>query len=280
MNPDFKNRSILITGCSSGIGFCAAKTLHNRGYQVYATTRKAQDTELFSDLGIRALQLDLDNHQSIGNTLALVLKETGGKLYGLFNNGGFGQSGAVEDVPTDALRAQFETLVFGWHELTRQVIPVMRAQGHGRIIQNSSVLGFAAMPHRGAYNAAKFAIEGLSDTLRLELRATDIHVSIIQPGPIQSRFRQHALTKFHQHIDAVNSAHAATYQKTLQRLETKGEANRFTLGPEAVVDKLIHALEHKTPRSRYRVTTPTITFAVAKRLFPTRVLDHILAKVT
>lgn len=280
VNPDFKNRSILITGCSSGIGYCAATTLHNRGYQVFATTRKAEDTKLFSSLGIRALQLDLDDHQSIGNTLALVLKETGGKLYGLFNNGGFGQTGAVEDVPTDALRAQFETLVFGWHELTRQVIPVMRAQGHGRIVQNSSVLGFAAMPHRGAYNAAKFAIEGLSDTLRLELRATNIHVSIIQPGPIKSRFRQHALTKFQQHIDSVNSAHADTYQKTLQRLQTSGEVNRYTLGPEAVVDKLIHALEHKAPRSRYRVTTPTITFAVAKRLFPTSVLDSILAKVT
>ena len=159
VNPDFKDRSILITGCSSGIGYCAAKTLHNRGYQVYATTRKAEDTELFSSLGIRSLQLDLDDPQSIGNTLAVVLNESGGNLYGLFNNGGFGQTGAVEDVPTDALRAQFETLVFGWHELTRQVIPVMRAQGHGRIIQNSSVLGFAAMPHRGAYNSAKYAIK-------------------------------------------------------------------------------------------------------------------------
>ncbi len=280
MNPDFKNRSILITGCSSGIGYCAAKTLHNRGYQVYATTRKAEDTELFSSLGIRSLQLDLDDPQSIGNTLAVVLNESGGNLYGLFNNGGFGQTGAVEDVPTDALRAQFETLVFGWHELTRQVIPVMRAQGYGRIIQNSSVLGFAAMPHRGAYNSAKFAIEGLSDTLRLELRATEIHVSIIQPGPIKSRFRQHALAKFKQHIDSTNSVHSATYEKTMQRLETSGDANRFTLGPEAVVDKLIHALEHKAPRSRYRVTTPTITFAVAKRLFPTSVLDRILSNVT
>jgi len=146
VNPDFKNRSILITGCSSGIGYCAARTLHERGYQVYATTRKAEDIESLSSIGIRTLQLDLDDHQSIGNTLALVLKETEGKLYGLFNNGGFGQPGAVEDVPTDALRAQFETLVFGWHELTRQVLPVMRAQGYGRIIQNSSVLGFAAMP--------------------------------------------------------------------------------------------------------------------------------------
>jgi len=279
VTPEFKNHTILITGCSSGIGYCAATTLHNRGYKVFATTRKAQDTERLTKQGIRALQLDLDDHQSIENTLNVVLNETDGKLYGLFNNGGFGQTGAVEDVPTDALRAQFETLVFGWHELTRRVIPVMRAQGYGRIIQNSSVLGFAAMPYRGAYNAAKFAIEGLSDTLRLELRGTDIHVSIIQPGPIRSRFREHALSKFHQHIDSANSVHAATYKQTLQRLDASGDANRFTLGPEAVTDKLIHALEHTSPRSRYRVTTPTIAFAVAKRLFPTRVLDRILATV-
>lgn len=279
MSPEFKNHAVLITGCSSGIGYCAATTLHNRGYRVFATTRKAQDTELLTNQGIRALPLDLDDYQSIENTLNVVLNETDGKLYGLFNNGGFGQTGAVEDVPTDALRAQFETLVFGWHELTRRVIPVMRAQGHGRIIQNSSVLGFAAMPYRGAYNAAKFAVEGLSDTLRLELRDTDIHVSIIQPGPIRSRFREHALTKFQQHIDSANSVHAATYEQTLQRLDASADANRFTLGPEAVVDKLIHALEHKTPRSRYRVTTPTIAFAVAKRLFSTSALDRILSSV-
>lgn len=275
-----KNRAVLITGCSTGIGLCAATTLHKRGYQVYATTRNLHDTNVLSDHGIRSLQLDLDDQQSIEKTLAVVLQETGGKLYGLFNNGGFGQTGAVEDVPTDALRAQFETLVFGWHELTRQVIPVMRRQGYGRIVQNSSVLGFAAMPYRGAYNAAKFAIEGLSDTLRLELRGTDIHVSIIQPGPIRSKFRENARVKFEDHIDAMNSVHATAYRETISRLATQGDANRYTLGPEAVVDKLIHALEHKVPRSRYRVTTPTIAFAVAKRLFPTSVLDRILSRVT
>lgn len=279
MNATIKDRAVLITGCSSGIGRCAAITLHNRGYRVFATTRKPQDTEPLTNSGIRSLHLDLDDYNSIEKTLAIVLNETGGNLYGLFNNGGFGQTGAVEDVPTAALRAQFETLVFGWHELTRQIIPVMRAQGHGRIIQNSSVLGFAAMPYRGAYNAAKFAIEGLSDTLRLELRGTDIHLSVIQPGPIRSKFRQHAVTKFEQHIDSKNSVHAATYQQTLDRLTASGDANRFTLGPEAVVDKLIHALESDSPRSRYRVTTPTIAFSIAKRLFPTSILDRILAGV-
>ncbi len=279
LNSSNADRAVLITGCSSGIGHCAANTLFERGFKVYATTRKPEDTDLLSEAGIRTLHLDLDDHQSIDKALTIVLKETGGNLYGLFNNGGFGQTGAVEDVPTDALRAQFETLVFGWHELTRRVLPVMRSQGYGRIIQNSSVLGFAAMPYRGAYNAAKFAIEGLSDTLRLELRGTDIHVSVIQPGPIRSKFRHHAMQKFQQHIDSANSVHAESYQQTIDRLKASGDANRYTLGPEAVVDKLIHALESDKPRSRYRVTTPTIAFSIAKRLFPTSVLDKILAGV-
>ncbi len=279
MNPEFKNRPVLITGCSSGIGYHAATSLHARGYTVFATTRKAEDTELLSEHGITTFQLDLDDQLSIENALAKVLKATDGKLYGLFNNGGFGQSGAVEDLPTDALREQFETLVFGWHELTRRVIPIMRTQGYGRIIQNSSVLGFAAMPYRGAYNAAKFAIEGLSDTLRLELRGSNIHLSIIQPGPIRTRFRDNGKKKFAQHIDINNSIHADVYQGTLDRLNAQGDASRFTLGPEVVVEKLIHALESSSPKSRYRVTTPTIAFAVAKRLFPTSVLDRMLGAV-
>ncbi len=279
MNPEFKNRPVLITGCSSGIGYAAATALHNRGYAVFATTRKATDSALLSKHGITTLQLDLDDHKSIENALAQVLDQTDGKLYGLFNNGGFGQGGAIEDLPTDALREQFETLVFGWHELTRRVLPVMRRQGYGRIVQNSSVLGFAAMPYRGAYNSAKFAIEGLSDTLRLELRGSNIHVSLIQPGPIRSRFRDNGIVKFKQHIDSENSVHAEAYKGTIERLNTAGDANRFTLGPEAVVDKLIHALESDSPKSRYRVTTPTIAFAAAKRLFPTSVLDRMLASV-
>lgn len=280
LKPQLSNRAVLITGCSSGIGRCAAITLKERGFEVFATTRKQQDIPALSQLGLNTLHLDLDDPDSIRKALAIVLEQTGGQLYGLFNNGGFGQGGAVEDLPTQALRDQFETLVFGWHDLTTQVVPVMRTQGYGRIIQNSSVLGFAAMPYRGAYNAAKFAIEGLTDTLRLELRGTDIHVSIIQPGPVRTKFRENGLTKFEQHINRHNSVHADAYQRTIDRLSTKDDASRFTVEPEAVVSKLVHALEHKTPRSRYRVTVPTIAFAVAKRLFPNRVLDRLLASVT
>lgn len=272
-------RSVLITGCSSGIGLHAAHELHQRGFQVFATARNTCDVERLKSEGLTALQLDLEDAESIGNSLAHVLDETGGKLYGLFNNGGFGQSGAVEDLPTDALRAQFETLVFGWHELTRQVVPVMRRQGGGRIVQNSSVLGFAAMPYRGAYNSAKFAIEGLSDTLRLELRGTGIHVSIIQPGPIRSRFRANGLKKFQDHINLQDSAHRDYYRATIERLQASGDASRFTLGPEAVTDKLLHALNSNKPRQRYRVTIPTIAFSIAKRLLPGRMLDKILASI-
>jgi len=274
-----ENRAVLITGCSSGIGLHASRELQRRGFQVFATARKPTDVEKLADEGLAALQLDLDDAQSIRNSLDQVLDATGGKLYGLFNNGGFGQSGAVEDLPTDALRAQFETLLFGWHELTRLVLPIMRQQGAGRIVQNSSVLGFAAMPYRGAYNSAKFAIEGLSDTLRLELRGSGIHVSIIQPGPIRSQFRANALKKFHDHINQQNSAHQDYYRATLARLASDGDASRFTLGPEAVTDKLLHALTSNRPRQRYRVTTPTIAFSVAKRLLPGFILDKVLATI-
>lgn len=273
------NRSVLITGCSSGIGLSAATTLKARGFDVFATTRNPNDISRLTDLGIKTLHLDLDDQHSIERALSEVLEQTRGKLYGLFNNGGYGQGGAVEDLPTQALRAQFETLVFGWHELTRRVIPVMRAQGYGRIIQNSSVLGFAAMPYRGAYNSAKFAIEGLTDTLRLELRDTDIHVSIIQPGPVRTLFRQNGLKKFEQHIDHQNSVHRKVYDSTLQRLSASGDASRFTVAPEVVVNKLVHALEHPKPRSRYRVTKPTIIFAVAKRLLPVSALDRLLVSI-
>ena len=272
-------RAVLITGCSSGIGLHAARALQQRGFQVFATARKPNDVQKLAAEGLNAQLLDLDDAQSIGNSVSQVLNETGGNLYGLFNNGGFGQSGAVEDLPTEALRAQFETLFFGWHELTRQVIPVMRRQGYGRIVQNSSVLGFAAMPYRGAYNSVKFAIEGLSDTLRLELRGSGIHVSIIQPGPIRSQFRSNALQKFHDHINHQASAHRDHYEATLNRLQNSTDASRFTLGPEAVTNKLLHALTSSKPKARYRVTTPTIAFSIAKRLLPGFMLDKVLASI-
>jgi NAD(P)-dependent dehydrogenase (short-subunit alcohol dehydrogenase family) len=272
-------RSILITGCSSGIGRCAAERLRTRGYRVFATARKAEDVRQLAEEGFEACQLDLADSASIHLAVEQVMDATGGQLYGLFNNGAYGQPGAVEDLRREVLREQFETNLFGTHELTNAVIPVMRRQGYGRIVQNSSVLGFAAMRFRGAYNASKFALEGLTDTLRLELAGSGVRVSLIEPGPILSRFRDNAFLKYREHIDPALSPHRATYQAMEARLRKEGPAVPFTLGPEAVVDKLIHALEARHPRARYYVTVPTYLFGYLKRLLPTRALDALLGKV-
>lgn len=271
-------KTILITGCSSGIGYCVAKGLHARGYRVFATARKKADVEKLSAEGLESFRLDLNDSNSINFAFEETLRRTDGELYALFNNGAFGLPGAVEDLSRDALRAQFETNVFGWQELANLAIPVMRRQGYGRIIQNSSVLGFVSMPYRGAYNASKYAIEGLSDTLRLELKGTDIYVSLIEPGPIASQFRMNAVKALEKYIDIENSVHREKYQGVLARLNKPGPAVPFTLPPEAVLKRVILALESDKPKPRYYVTFPTYLFGFLKRILSTRVLDAILAK--
>lgn len=271
-------KSILITGCSSGIGLHAALTLSARGYQVFATARKEQDVAELQAKGLTALQLDLSKPESITHAVAQVLEQTGGTLDFLFNNGAYGQPGALEDLPTQALREQFESNIFGWHELTKQIIPVMKRQGQGRIIQCSSVLGFVAMAYRGAYNASKYAIEGLTDTLRIELKSANIAVVLLQPGPINTRFRANALAAFQTHIDIEASDHKQQYHQQIERLTSEKSNAAFTLEPLDVTQALIHALESKRPKLRYRITTPTKLFAVLKRLLPARWLDYLLAK--
>ncbi len=271
-------KTILITGCSSGIGYCVAKELHARGYRVFATARKKADVEKLSAEGLESFRLDLNDSNSINFAFEETLRRTDGELYALFNNGAFGLPGAVEDLSRDALRAQFETNVFGWQELANLAIPVMRRQGYGRIIQNSSVLGFVSMPYRGAYNASKYAIEGLSDTLRLELKGTDIYISLIEPGPIASQFRMNAVKALEKYIDIENSVHREKYQGVLTRLNKPGPAVPFTLPPEAVLKRVILALESDKPKPRYYVTFPTYLFGFLKRILSTRVLDAILAK--
>jgi len=271
-------KSILITGCSSGIGLHAALTLSARGYQVFATARKAQDVADLQARGLTAYRLDLTKPESISQAVTQVMEQTGGRLDYLYNNGAYGQPGALEDLPTQALREQFETNVFGWHELTKQIIPVMKRQGHGRIIQCSSVLGFVSMAYRGAYNASKYAIEGLTDTLRLELKNANITVILLEPGPINTQFRANALAAIKAHIDIEASDHKVQYQQQIARLTSEKSNAPFTLEPLAVTQALIHALESKRPKLRYRITTPTKLFAVLKRLLPTRWLDYFLAK--
>lgn len=273
-------KAVLITGCSTGIGRCVAEGLHERGYRVFATARKAGDVEALKAAGMESLQLDLDDSESIHAAVTDVLDQTGGKLYALFNNGAYGQPGAVEDLSRDTLRAQFETNFFGWHELTRLVLPAMREQGEGRIIQNSSILGFIALPFRGAYNSTKFAIEGLSDTLRLELRGTGIHVSLIQPGPIRSRFRENAHAAYEKNIDPEGSPHKERYKAMKARLQKEGDAMPFTLPPEAVLKRVLHALESRRPQPRYYVTLPTYLFGTLKRILSFRMLDHVLMKAS
>ena len=271
-------KTILITGCSSGIGYCAAKGLQERGYRVFATARKRASVEKLLAEGLESFRLDLNDSNSIHFAFEETMRRTGGELYALFNNGAYGLPGAVEDLNRDALRAQFETNVFGWQELTNLVIPVMRRQGYGRIIQNSSVLGFVALPFRGAYNASKFAIEGLSDTLRLELKGSKVFVSLIEPGPIASQFRTNAVQALQKYIDIENSFHREKYQGVLSRLNKPGPAVPFTLPPEAVLKRVIHALEAEKPQARYYVTIPTYLFGILKRILSTRALDVLLAK--
>ncbi|WP_457671751.1 SDR family oxidoreductase [Thiolapillus sp.] len=274
--PKSPQHSILITGCSSGIGYHVAQGLKMRGYQVFATARAETDVERLLAEGFDCLQLDLDDEKSIDSAVSQVLSRSGGKLYALFNNGAYGQAGAVEDLSRATLRAQLETNLLGWHDLTRHIIPVMRKQGEGRIIQNSSVLGFAAMPYRGAYNCSKFALEGLTDTLRLELAGSGIHVSLIEPGPIRSRFRNNAYTMFIRNIDVEHSHHAEQYRNQIERLQKEGDAAPFTLGPEAVLKRVVHALESPRPKPRYYVTFPTYLFGYLKRVLSTRMLDRLI----
>lgn len=271
-------KTILITGCSTGIGYATAIELKKRGHQVIATARKSEDVARLTEEGFTALQLDLADSASIRLAVDKTLTLTAGKLDALFNNGAFGQPGAVEDLTRDVLRYQFETNLFGTHELTNLLIPVMRRQGHGRIIYNSSVLGFVAMTYRGAYNASKFALEGLADTLRLELYGSNIHISLIEPGPILSDFRKNAFALYKKNIDPTRSFHKQTYQAMETRLQKQGAAAPFTLPATAVAEKVIHALEAKRPKVRYYVTFPTYLFAVLKRVLPVAWLDTVLRK--
>ncbi len=273
-----RQKSILITGCSSGIGYYCAKRLHEEGYRVFATARKEEDVQKLREAGLDSFQLDLNDSHSIQKAVHEVQKRTGGTLYALFNNGAYGQPGAVEDLSRDVLKAQFETNVFGTHELTTHILPMMRKQGYGRIVQNSSVLGFISLRFRGAYNASKYALEGLSDTLRLELMGTDIHISLIEPGPIRSDFRKNALQKFLENIDRDYSHFKEEYVNKLSSLQSDKDTP-FTLGEDAVYAALLHALESKEPKARYRVTKPTTFFWFLKRILSTRQLDKILRRV-
>lgn len=271
-------KSILITGCSSGIGHAAAHMLHRRGWRVFASCRKAEDCARLVREGLESPLIDYEDAKSIESGLAEVLDATGGTLDALFNNGAYAIPGPVEDISTDAMRTIFEANFFGWHDLTNRVIPVMRAQGAGRIVQCSSVLGLVALPWRGSYNATKFALEGLNDTLRIEMRGTGIHIIQIEPGPIRTLFRENAIKQFNKWVNWEASARKDQYEATLMNKLTGGSKDDpFELDAEAVAEKLWRSLEDPVPRAHYYVTTPTYLMATLRRLLPASVMDRFVA---
>jgi len=271
--------AVLVTGCSSGIGAAIARGLGDRGYRVFATFRDPRDGERLGREGLEPVALELADPDSVAACAEEVTERSAGRLRALVNNAAYGQPGAVEDLSRDVLRRQFEVNLLGAHDLTVRLLPAFRRQGGGRVINLSSVLGLVALPYRGAYNASKFALEGLTDTLRLELAGTGVHPILIEPGPITSRFREHALAAFRQNIDVAASAHRDAYRGELAtRLESEEKAS-FTLGPEAVLAETLKALEVRRPRPRYYVTLPTYFLAALKRVLPTSALDSVLRRI-
>lgn len=273
------SKTILITGCSSGLGYDAAHGLKQRGWRVFATCRKEADCARLRGEGLESFRLDYASSESIDAAVAEVLGRTGGTLDALYNNGAFALPGAVEDLPREGLREIYETNLFGVHELSCKIIPVMRAQGHGRIINCSSVLGLVTMKWRGAYSASKFAMEGLTDTLRIEMRDTGIDVILIEPGPITSDIRANSIPHFERWIDWENSARRSEYENgLLDRLYKSTGPDTFELPARAVTEKLLLACEAKRPKPRYYVTKPTYIMGALRRILSTRMLDWIVSK--
>jgi len=274
-----EQRTIIVTGCSSGIGAYCARALKNEGWRVFATVRRQEDLAALEADGLEALLLDYTRTETITALVDAVKRRSGGRIDALFNNGAYGQPGAVEDLSTDVLRLQFETNFFGWHELTRHVIPLMRAQGHGRIVNCSSILGLLPYRFRGAYTASKYALEGLTVTLRMELQGSGIEVSLIEPGPIASQFTANALAAIQAHVDIEGSAHAVEYRRQLRRLDGRGPINRHKLGPEAVHRVLNHALTSPRPKPHYLVTRPAKQGAFLKRLLPAALFYRLMRRL-
>ena len=270
-------KSVLVTGCSTGIGHCIATQLSQHNYHVLATVRNSADKAKLEGEGLSACQLDLADSASIKKAAGWAMEQSNNRLYALVNNGAYGQPGAVEDLTREALIEQFQVNVFGTQELTNLILAGMRKHNEGKIIQISSILGLICLPYRGAYNASKYALEALTDTMRLELLKTNIKVSLIEPGPIESDFRKNALAMFFKHINQQQSAHQQYYASVTDRLEAI-ENVPFTLPAEAVFKKVLHALESANPKIRYKVTIPAVALSYLKRVLPDRMFDSLIAR--
>lgn len=268
--------NIVITGCSTGIGLETARYLKERYITVYPTARKPEDVEMLRSLGFEnAMQLDVTRPEQIEKVIEKVLAKEG-SIDVWFNNAGYGQPGTVEDIRTEVLREQFETNLFGLHECTRQIIPVMKKQGYGKIIQHSSVLGLISLFGRGAYNASKYAIEGLTDTLRLELYGSNIHAVLLNTGPVTSHFRENAMQKLRQNVDIEHSDHRERYLQTLQAKKSNVPFNEEAVSVARVVHRIVLA---KKPKPRYYITKATWLLGLLKRVLSTSLLDRVLYKI-
>jgi short-subunit dehydrogenase len=269
-------QNIVITGCSTGIGLETAKYLQAHGYKVYPTVRDEKDVPLLQTMGFEhVMKLDVRNANEITQVINTVIQKDG-KIDTWFNNAGFGQPGAIEDIETQFLREQFETNVFGLHECTRQIIPIMRQQGYGKIIQHSSILGLISLLGRGSYNASKYAIEGLTDTLRLELEGSNIYAVLLNTGPITSDFRKNAMQKLKENVDIENSVFKESYLKNLSADKSKVPFNQEAIAVAKVVHQIIVA---KKPKPRYYITKASYLLAYVKRMVSTSFLDVLLKKI-
>lgn len=273
-------KTVLITGCSSGIGYDAAHGLAARGWRVFATCRKPEDCARLRDEGLESFPLDYADESGLAAAVDEALSRTGGTLDALFNNGAYAIPGLAQDLPRDALRAIFETNLFGQFDLINRLMPTFRTQGYGRVVNNSSVLGLIALRARGAYISTKFAMEGMTDVYRLENRTPGLHFILIEPGPVTSRIRHNSIPHFERWIDWRNSSRRKFYERqVIPRLHAAdGKPDRFELPASAVTAKLVHALESPRPRARYYVTTPTYMMGLARRILPTSGLDRILRR--
>lgn len=272
-----EKRIILVTGASSGIGAYCARRLSREGWRVMATARRPEDIAVLDRDGLEGFYLDCRDPSSIEKLVADVLERTGGRLDALYNNGGYALAGAVEDIPVEALRDQFEANVFGWHDLTRRLVPIMRTAGHGRIVNCSSILGLVPLRYRGAYCASKYALEGLMLSLRADLAGSGVHVSLIEPGPIESKIALNGAAIFEGHIDIENSVHRDAYRIQIERLRAGKGRSRLKRGPEVVYRALRHALEARRPRPHYPVTVPARAGFLMKRILPSALFYRMVA---
>jgi len=279
--PALESKNVVITGCSTGIGAAAARLLKDRGWNVVATARKSDDLKTLEEQGFHAVKLDIADEASVTEAVQSIMTVFKGRVGAIVNNAGFGQSGAVEDLTREVLRYQFEVNLIGMQDFTNRFIPVMRQQGWGRIINISSVLGRISLPFMGSYAATKFAMEALSDALRVELHGSGIAVSLIEPGPISSAFRKNAADRARATLKFDKGAHADFYQHEVKRRDMQNsKPDFFTLPPEAVAEKIFKALNTQSPGIRYRVTLPAYSGEFVRRFLPHRLIDWVMIRQT